>query len=158
MNDLEQTQTGRARRWPRLSLGLGLTLGLAVLALRAQPAAGLSDAADEAPTGMVAFFDRTDGLCPEGWRVATEAAGRIPVGVNAGDFVGKLVGTALTNQEDRTHFHAYTASVELPYKSITAANGGNGQGAASQEYKVNGNSQAVTSGLPFVQLTTCVKL
>ena len=125
--------------------------------MRAHPAAGLSDQADEAPTGMVAFFDRTDGLCPDGWRVATEAAGRIPVGVNAGVFAGKLVGSALSNQEDRTHLHSYTATVELPYKSITAANGGNNQGAESKEYSVTATTAEATTGLPFVQLTTCVK-
>ena len=71
--------------------------------------------------------------------------------------VGKLIGTALTNQEDRTHIHSFQTSADLPYKSISAANGGNGQGASAARYTDSGNTEPAPSGLPFVQLVGCVK-
>ena len=49
------------------------------------------------------------------------------VGVTDSDAVGKLIGTPLLTQEDRTHSHAFSVTADLPYKSISAANGGNNQ-------------------------------
>lgn len=111
----------------------------------------------DVPSGAVAFFAPDVRSCPAGWRAATEASGRLVVGVAHGDFVGKLVGQPLASQEDRTHAHAFAASVELPYKSISAADGGNRQGASAQKYQDSGVSEAAPSGLPFVQLVACVK-
>jgi hypothetical protein len=107
---------------------------------------------------MVAFFMRGDGSCPQGFRPATEASGRLLVGVASGDAVGKQVGVPLANQEDRTHVHSYKAAVDLPYKSVSAADGGNKQGAAAGKYQDSGMSEPATSGLPFIQLVACVKL
>ncbi len=105
----------------------------------------------------MAFFAREDGACPDGWRVATEAAGRLPVGVADSISVGRIVGTALSNQEDRMHMHGFSAQVDLPYKSISAADGSNEQGAAAQQYTDSGVTQPAPSGLPFIQLVACVK-
>ena len=111
----------------------------------------------DVPTGAVAFFAPEVRTCPAGWRAASETSGRLIVGVTHGDFVGKLVGQPLASQEDRTHTHAVAATVELPYKSISAADGGNRQGAKAQKYQDSGVSEASASGLPFVQLVACVK-
>jgi hypothetical protein len=127
------------------------------LALRLPPAAG-DDGAVDAPSGTVAFFSGVAGVCPQGWRVATEAAGRLLIGVQAADSVGKFVGTPLTNEEDRTHAHSFLATVALPYKSISAADGSNDQGAAAQTYTDSGMTQPASTGLPFIQLVACVKL
>jgi hypothetical protein len=131
---------------------------VAGLALRSRPAAGMDDAALSVPAGTVAFFSGVGGSCPQGWRVATEAAGRLVIGVNAQDSVGTLVGTPLGNEEDRTHSHAFAATVDLPYKSISAADGSNNQGAAAGTYQDSGMTQPASSGLPFIQLCACVKL
>lgn len=144
-----------SRRWmwlilPACGAALGLSLGRA--------AADDPGAVDrDVPPGTVAFFAPETKVCPAGWRTATEASGRLVVGVTHGDFVGKLVGEPLSSQEDRTHVHPFSAAVELPYKSISAANGGNRQGAAAQKYQDDGLSDAAPSGLPFVQLVACVK-
>jgi hypothetical protein len=132
------------------ALGLGAALRLP------RASAGDADTAD-VPPGTVAFFGSPDSRCPNGWRTLQDASGRLLVGATAQEAVGGLVGKPLADQEDRTHQHAYSATVELPYKSISAADGPNRQGAAAQKYTTQGQSEPSTSGLPFVQLTLCEK-
>lgn len=121
---------------------------------------GLTSAAppaddDLTPRGMVAFID-ADG-CPDGWVQATVAAGRMLVATADVDAVGRVVGAALAPEEDRAHDHTLSAAaIELPYKSVTAANGGNDSGAAAGSRPITGTIAPATTGLPFVQLTTCV--
>jgi hypothetical protein len=111
--------------------------------------------ADEAPRGMVAFV--AGPSCPSGWAPATIAAGRLLVGTDQTMAVGRVVGEPLTPEEDRTHGHELTgAALSLPYKSISAADGGNQSGASSGAQPVTGTVDAATSGLPFAQLTACV--
>lgn len=136
---------------------LGVTALVGVLALGVRTASGDDSSGGDAPAGMLAFMAGDVHSCPPGWRIAQETTGRLVVGVTASDAVGKLIGTALTNQEDRTHIHPFQTSVDLPYKSISAANGGNGQGASAARYTDSGNSEPAPSGLPFVQLVGCVK-
>jgi hypothetical protein len=111
--------------------------------------------ADEAPRGMVAFVD--GNACPDGWAPATIAFGRLLVGTDQMTAVGRTVGEPLTAEEDRAHDHALTgATLSLPYKSISAADGGNNAGAASGAQPLTGAVAAAPTGLPFVQLLTCV--
>ena len=132
----------------------GLATGLA--ALPGLATAGDADTAD-VPPGIVAFFGAADSRCPPGFRVPQEASGRLLVGATAADAVGKTVGKPLADQEDRTHVHAFTTQVELPYKSISAADGPNSQGAAARTYTDKSTTAPAASGLPFVQLTVCEK-
>src|SRR5580658_8476483 len=132
-------------RCQRLGLGLPLWLGLALLSAR--PATGQDPGPNDAPSGTLAFFSPDTAACPTGWRVATEAAGRLIVGVTVGDSVGRLVGTALSNEQDRTHFHPYTTMVTLPSRNIAAADGSNDQGAAAMTYQDAGSTGASPSGL-----------
>src|SRR4051812_2546638 len=134
----------------------GLLLGLAALTLLASPAGAQDPGETDVPPGTVAFFVGS-AACPPGWRSATETQGRLVVAVTTGDTVGKQVGTALQSEEDRTHVHAFTTAVELAYKPLAAANGTNHQGAAAAKYTDSGTTQPSASGLPFVQLLTCVK-
>lgn len=129
----------------------------ACIGVLGRPATGQAPGAQDVPAGMLAFFAADQRGCPPGYRDATEASGRLVVGVTSGDAVGKLVGTPLENQEDRTHLHGYSVELELPYKSISAANGGNDQGAAAGRYGDNGMTAPAPSGLPFIQLVACVK-
>ena len=120
-------------RW----LSIPILLGGLVLSLRS--ASGDDASGGDAPAGMLTFMAADVTTCPQGFRVA------------------KLIGTALTNQEDRTHVHSFQTAVDLPYKSISAANGGNGQGAKAARYTNDGNTEPAATGLPFVQLVGCVK-
>lgn len=111
--------------------------------------------ADEAPRGMVAFVEGSS--CPTGWAPATIAIGRLLVGTDQMTAVGRVVGEPLAAEEDRAHDHTLTgATLSLPYKSISAADGGNQAGAASGAQPVTGTVAAAPTGLPFVQLTACV--
>ena len=136
---------------------LSIPILLGGLALGLRPASGDDASGGDAPSGMLTFMAADVTTCPQGFRVATEAQGRLVVGVTDADAVGKLIGTALTNQEDRTHVHSFQTAVDLPYKSFTAANGGNGQGGKAARYTNDGNTEPAATGLPFVQLVGCVK-
>lgn len=108
-----------------------------------------------APHGMVAFFDGAS--CPSGWHADTLGAGRLLVGTTDMNVIGRVVGTPLAPEEDRAHGHGVAAAtIDLPYQSISAADGSNSQGAASGTVPLTGTVSPATSGLPFVQLTACV--
>ena len=128
------------------------------LTLLARSAAGDSPADDGAPRGTVAFFMMVENnLCPPGWVTAASATGRLVVGVTNGDLNGLKVGNPLADQEDRAHVHGYSSSVKWPFKSISAADGNNQQGAAAMDYPVAGQTDAHATGLPFMQLLACEK-
>lgn len=111
--------------------------------------------ADDVPRGMVAFVD--GGACPAGWAPATIAAGRLLVGTDVAGAVGHVVGTPLAALEDRGHGHPMTgANLALPYKSISAADGSNQNGASAGAQPLTGTVASAASGLPFAQLTACV--
>ena len=67
---------------------------------------GPAGPAGAAPVGAVVFFNLT--ACPTGWTEFANAAGRTLVGRPTGGSVGGMVGTALTNLENRTHTHGVT--------------------------------------------------
>jgi hypothetical protein len=112
---------------------------------------------DGVAPGSVAFFGSETAACPEGWIEADYAMGRLAVGVIDEAAVGKVVGKPLGNQEDRTHAHAFTASVDLSYKAVAAADGANNEGAKAQAYEVMGTTDPAPTGLPFIQLLVCEK-
>jgi hypothetical protein len=104
---------------------------------------------------MVAYI--SGGACPVGWIPASNVEGRIIIAVSDGKDVGVQVGIPLGDQEDRQHAHGYKGEMVLPSKSIAATNGANLEGAKAQSYSISGTTNAGPSGLPFVQVTTCVK-
>jgi len=127
-----------------------------VLAVAAMAAVPDEPGAPAAPRGMVTFFD--GGGCPGGWQPDSLGAGRILVGATDVNVIGRTVGTPLAPEEDRAHGHGLAATtIELPYKSISAADGSNGSGAAAGAAAITGTVAPATSGLPFVQLTACVR-
>jgi hypothetical protein len=110
---------------------------------------------DPAPRGMVAFV--TASPCPAGWAPAGLVLGRALVGTDATDTVGRVVGAPLTPEEDRVHGHELgAAAIALPFRSISAADGGNQQGAGAGNRPLTGAAAAAPSGLPFIQVLTCV--
>jgi len=141
--------------WPLAGAGLLALLLWTRAAAGGDP--GHEQGDSDVPSGTMAFFVGDGQLCPPGWRPATETRGRLVVAVTTGDTVGKQVGTELQNEEDRTHAHPFTATVELPYKPLASLNGTNRQGAAAGKYTSSGVSEPAPSGLPFIQLLACVK-
>jgi hypothetical protein len=135
-------------KWVLLFVGLGIGL------IATRKAAGESTD-DGVPSGMVAYI--SGGICPAGWIAASNVEGRLIVAVSDGKDVGVQVGMPLADQEDRMHSHAYKGDLGLAAKSIAAADGPNLEGAKAQTYSLSGTTLAGPSGLPFVQVTTCVK-
>lgn len=135
-------------KWVLLCVGLGIGL------IATKQAAGESTD-DGVPSGMVAYI--SGGTCPAGWIAASNVEGRLVVAVSEGKDVGVQVGTPLGDQEDRQHSHAFKGDLALPAKSIAAADGANLEGAQAQTYALSGTTQMGPSGLPFVQVTACVK-
>ena len=116
-------------------------------------AAAPSVVPDAAPAGVV-LFSKSDA-CPPGWSIFLEAAGRLVVGTAAAGDVGLAVGDALGDKEDRTHTHAVDVYATLPSRTISAADGGNKQGAQNGAVSATFTSGAATSGGRFIQLTAC---
>jgi hypothetical protein len=127
-------------------------LGIGLIATR-NASGEITD--DGVPSGMVAYI--SGGMCPAGWIAASNVEGRLVVAVSEGKDVGVQVGQPLVDQEDRTHSHSYKGDLALPAKSIAAADGANLEGAQAQTYSIAGTTQTGPSGLPFVQVTACVK-
>ncbi len=142
---------GKPRRLALVGLAVGVALGVS------GPVAGDVVPEDGVPAQLVAFFATGTSSCPPGWETSAEAAGRLVVGVEQAEEVGVQVGAPLTDQEDRKHQHAFAASVDLPYKSVSAANGGNQDGARAGMQQWSGQTVPATTGLPFIQLPVCEK-
>ncbi|WP_062269190.1 hypothetical protein [Endozoicomonas arenosclerae] len=106
------------------------------------------------PSKMIFFAEGT--ACPAGSTAAADAAGRmLLVTTNVGD-VGKTFGTALKDQEDRTHTHSGTMTVNLPSHHISGASSCcNSQATSKGSHSQSVTSGASTSGLPFIQLLVC---
>jgi len=68
----------------------------------------LTVGAEALPAGMTAFFASSD--CPAGWTAVAGARGRVIVGLPLGGSPGGVVGTGLTNLENRTHDHDLSLS------------------------------------------------
>ena len=131
-----------------------LLAGSAALLLGAHEPADV--ATDGTPPGMVAFF--TGAACPDGWKPADMVAGRVVIAVNDPLAVGRTVGAPLAPAEDRVHGHDVTGSVALPSKLLAAGDGNyNEDGAAAGTRTFAGTAAAAPTGLPFVQLTACVR-
>jgi hypothetical protein len=134
-----------------LALGVGLQVAGAGKASGEPPATP----DDGVPSGTIAFF--AGGVCPEGWKIADETAGRMVVGVTDGANAGVTVGEPLGDQEDRPHLHPYKSKVTIADKAIAAADGPNTNGAAAKSYDITGSTTKEVTGLPFIQVQACAK-
>lgn len=106
----------------RLAIGIALVLVLGIysiaqsrgLALLGAPPAPQSSAPKmsaqaEFPPGAVMFFNLDS--CPDGWTELTDAQGRVVVALPGGGVLGAMVGTALSDQENRpVGQHAHTVN------------------------------------------------
>ncbi len=128
---------------------LALTVGLLATL-------GAADAAAQGlPRGMV-FFVAT-GQCPSGSSPAQNAAGRIVISTMDATLVGRTQGTAMTDQQDNTHTHSGSMTVNLPEHNIAGASSCcNGQATAKGAHTAEITSAPSTTNLPFIQLLVCV--
>jgi len=63
----------------------------------------------------------------------------------------------LTSGEDRLHSHSYSTAVVTTDVSYAGVDGCcNSNTAAAGTYNISGNGSLVSSGLPYIQLLTCV--
>ena len=148
-----------------LSPRIGRRLAAPVFLLLGIAAPTAAQTPDTTPSGMVAFFMSSGAGCPAGWSLATNAQGRLLVGVATG--VGTVVDSPMADQTAPTHDHGYYPSVTLPSRNIAATHCCNNQGAHSGTYVLIKSAgpprvpsvftQQSTSNLPFIQLVICQK-
>jgi hypothetical protein len=107
--------------------------------------------------GTVAYFDPDIGGCPTQWAPMKEADGRILVpGYAQG---GSIPNSAprLSSGEDRTHTHVFSIDFPTTDVSYVGAEGCCDSGPANHEdLNVAATADSVSTGLPYVQLLTCV--
>lgn len=127
------------------------TVGLRVCRRDGEPAP--STAGTPFAAGTAAFFDRA--VCPSGWSVLDEAAGRFVVATPDGAPALGKVGEPLASGEDRTHVHPVTLEVTIPDRSLAAAGGTNQEPASAGIYDMDAETDPALSGLPYVQALLC---
>lgn len=131
-------------------------LGMLTFAVGLFAALGAADAvAQGLPSGMI-FFVATP-QCPSGSSPAQNAAGRILVATTDTSQVGKTQGTPMADQQDNTHTHPGTMTVNLPQHRIAGASSCcNGQATTKGAHTANITTAPSTTNLPFIQLLVCV--
>jgi hypothetical protein len=108
--------------------------------------------------GTLIFVDGAS--CPDGWAQASASQGRHLVGLPAHGTPGATFGGApLGAQEQRTHAHAYSTSLNTSSHGIALASGCCAGGyAQNMSYPISGNTDGADVGLPYVQLLQCEKI
>lgn len=118
---------------------------------------GSEPVGDSIPTGAVAFFENMS--CPEGWDLYPLGNGRYLMPTVGGATPGATYGEPLENGEDRTHQHDVTESFALSSVSYAGvASGGNHGVAMEGTGMLATTSDAVSVGLPYIQLLICKKM
>jgi hypothetical protein len=113
--------------------------------------------ADPVPFGTVAMFDPSIGTCPPSYTPFSEAEGRAMI---AGyDSTGIVVSDTrpLAPGEDRAHAHPYSFNVKVGDVSYAGVDGCcNDELSGAGVYAIAGNTSAVSAGVPYISLLTCV--
>jgi hypothetical protein len=155
---LEDEPVRKISRIPGLVLLLG---GLGSITLGASGAR--AQTTDTTPEGMVAFFMSSGSTCPDGWTAASQAQGRLIVGVASGSDVGVTVNDPLDGPNDPVNWHGFSTTLTVQnvdeHQDEFAGNpNGTGQIAAeSGDYNIGGSTSASPSNLPYIQLVVCQK-
>lgn len=111
-------------------------------------------AASDLPSGMIFFV--ADENCPSGSSAAKDAAGRVIMVTTDTSQVGKTYGTPMKDQQDNTHTHSGTMTVNLPEHHVAGASSCcNGQATIKGNHSATITSGASTTNLPFIQLLVC---
>jgi len=159
-----------------LFVGLQLLMFMGLLALRTPLEAQITQPGT--PSGAILYFNAT--ACPSGWSEYTTARGLYIVGRVSGGTLATAVGSALTNQENRTHTHSTPqltllqgqGSVQAGTLALNNAGGALGfyDGASffqssnsvgtigASTYGISASTTGTATGLaPYVQLLVCQK-
>lgn len=114
---------------------------------------------DPLPFGTYAFFNRSNGQCPDDWVIAAAADGRFAVPLMADGEVGKTVATSWSNGSKSPSRHTHTLSYKHPLARVGVRPfGANRSGVADPDQVVNlrvGAGRHLT--LPYVRLLACRK-
>jgi len=112
---------------------------------------------DPVPFGTVAFFASSVSTCPATFLPYAGAAGRFIIPGYSSQGTLPSVAPPLTSGEDLVHKHTYLTTVKLSDVSYAGIEGCcNDNVAADGIYNVEGTTDGVSFGLPYVQLLTCV--
>ncbi|MGH7003902.1 MAG: hypothetical protein ACREIP_08145 [Alphaproteobacteria bacterium] len=148
-------------RMARFGVSLAGAIALAL------PTAAQAD--DGAPAGMVAYFTQAaeahgNARCPSGWEEATQAQGRLILGVSDPSRSGLETGNALSNGEVPTHVHGYNGTATVPGLEddgsavyLDTVDGNNQQLTGTDDYPISGTTLAADLGYPFIQFLVCEK-
>lgn len=118
------------------------------------------------PGDLVAYTSA--GSAPTGYSEYTSARGRVIVGLPSGGTNEGTVGTALTDQQDKTHTHVYSTTVQHLHTVKTTSTGGTGYAQASgsgteyDAYTENAGSASPSTAatshmMPYIQLMAIEK-
>lgn len=103
-----------------------------------------ADGGGSLPAGLIAAFN---GACPSTWTEVTGAQGRIIVGLPSGGTLAGTVGTAYTDQQNKSVTPTFTGSA-LPTHTHTftgdSLSGGTRKGGTSNPASIIENNAAVT--------------
>jgi len=112
---------------------------------------------DPVPFGTIGYFDTNIVSCPVNWMPFQEGVGRFLLPGYYADGVLPSVAPPLKSGEDRLHSHTYLTNITTVDVSYVGAESCCDDGpSATGEYPVTGESSSASSGLPYVQLLTCV--
>lgn len=115
------------------------------------------DSEDTVAFGTVAYFDSRLETCPANWKPLVGAAGRAIVPGYAGNGTTTSSSAALQSGEDRQHSHAFSIAVNVPDVSYAGIDGCCNDGPApSGTYTLSSALENASTGLPYIQLLTCV--
>lgn len=107
--------------------------------------------------GTIGYFDPDVGGCPDNWSTMTDANGRILIPGYAQGGSMQNNASSLRSGEDRQHSHSF--SIDFPVTDVSYAGAGGccDSGPASHEdLTVATTTDSTSTGLPYVQLLTCV--
>jgi len=112
---------------------------------------------DEVPFGTIAYFSPTVSQCPDQWKPFDTADGRFMIPGYDGEGIITSEATPLSSGEDRIHSHMFNLTITTDDVSYVGIDGCCNSGpAASGTYTSDAQGDPISSGLPYLQLLTCV--
>lgn len=169
VNALEKNQPLLNKQGEKLKTLEGIPNQLGGLAKRLETIEAAPDLVipEAVSKGMIAFFNLK--TCPNGWKEKESIRGRYLVGMHLNGEVGKTVGTALSNLENRAagpHSHAYQDD-SVGYKAANRFEGLRTEFKGDSSvalYHRPGTTASVSpaapegTNAPYVQFRACEKL
>lgn len=116
-----------------------------------------------ASAGMVAFFDKVDGICPSGWQALDKAKGRLILGTTDSGRVGAVSGKPISNKTPPLHKHRMTIDFAPVAKSVVALEDfpflkqNTGVASATKTWSIEQDDLMTASdgNVPYIQMLVC---